>query len=231
MTSSEPGPRNEGHWAKPVDRLHVEGAASEKAFNVEGKRVAGPQQAFGSLWDRTFTVALGTAIAAEALVADWKAHFGDFWPKNATFHATGTIKAGDVTPLTTGGLSTGILVMYEDDTSFSYITPEGHMFGAMITFSARSEDAGTVAEIRMLVRPYDPVIQLMFPMVAKVEADFWKQTLRNIAAKHGVAGAEPTEVTVCVDRLFIWRNWTNVFHGVLMSNVRHRLAGRRGSSQ
>ena len=222
MTSSEPGPRNEGHWAKPVDRLHVEGAASEKAFNVEGKRVAGPQQAFGSLWDRTFTIALGTAIAAEALVADWKAHFGDFWPKNATFHATGTIKAGDVTPLTTGGLSTGILVMYEDDTSFSYITPEGHMFGAMITFSARSEDAGTVAEIRMLVRPYDPVIQLMFPMVAN--------TTEFLQAR-AVAGAEPTEVTVCVDRLFIWRNWTNVFHGVLMSNVRHRLAGRRGSSQ
>jgi hypothetical protein len=229
MTSSEP--RHEGRWAKPVERLHVEGAAGEKAFNLEGKRVAGPQHGFGSLWDRTFTITLGDAITPEALVADWKSHFGDFWPKGTTFHGTGRIRAGDVTPLTAGGLRTGILVMYEDDSSFSYITPEGHMFGALITFSARHEaSGGTMAEIRMLVRPYDPLVQAAFGLGARVEADHWKQTLRNIAAKHGVTGVEPTEVTVCVDRRFIWRNWTNVFHGVLVNNLVHRLTWRRGSA-
>jgi hypothetical protein len=121
--------------------------------------------------------------------------------------------------------------MYEDDSSFSYITPEGHMFGALITFSARHEaSGGTMAEIRMLVRPYDPLVQAAFGLGARVEADHWKQTLRNIAAKHGVTGVEPTEVTVCVDRRFIWRNWTNVFHGVLVNNLVHRLTWRRGSA-
>jgi hypothetical protein len=34
-------------------------------------------------------------------------------------------------------VSTGVLVLYADDTSFSFISPEGHMFVGMITFSAR----------------------------------------------------------------------------------------------
>lgn len=216
----------EGRWAQPVERLHATGAR-DKAFNLEGKRVAGPHQGFGRLWDRTFTIALGDAITPEALVADWKAHFGEFWPRGAVFHSTATIQAGDVTPLTTAGLSTGILVMYEDETSFSYITPEGHMFGAMITFSAEDDEAsGTVAEIRMLLRPYDPVVQLMFGFGARKEAEHWKQTLRNIAAKHGVTGVEPTERSVCLDRRFIWRNWTNVFRGVVIGNAVHALRGR-----
>lgn len=230
MTSSAPdhdnGSGREGRWATPVDKLHVAGDP-DHAFNLEGKRVAGPHQGFGRLWDRTFTIALGAAITPEALVADWKANFGDFWPAGAVFHGTGVIRAGDVTPLTTAGLSTGILVMYEDDTSFSYITPEGHMFAAMITFSAYDDvERGTVAEIRMLLRPFDPVIQLMFGYGARKERDHWMQTLRNIAAKHGVTDAVPTEATVCVDRGFLWKNWTNVFSGVIVGNARHALRRR-----
>jgi Domain of unknown function (DUF1990) len=211
----------EGTWAQPVDRLHVHESHKHVAFNLEGRRVAGPHQGFGSLWDRTFTIPLGEGVSPEHLVAAWRARFGEFWPKGATFHGSMTsIQAGDVAPLTAGGgaVTTGVLVIYADDTSFGYMTPEGHMFAGMITFSARSEDGpGTVAEIRMLVRPADPAWQVFWPVVKRMEGGFWKATLVNLAAAHGVAGVA-AEHSVCVDRKWLWRNWTNVFtNGAVIS--------------
>jgi Domain of unknown function (DUF1990) len=215
---------SEGNWAAKVDRLHVDGPRQDKAFNVEGHRVAGPQQGFGRLYDRTFTIMLGDVVTPEALVADWRAHFGDFWPKSATFYGNITsIEAGDVAPLTASGITTGVLVIYADDTSFSYITPEGHMFAGMITFSARHEKLGTVAEIRMLVRPADALWVLVWPLGRGIEGKFWKKTLTNLAAAQGVAGVAAVEVTVCVDKRTLWKNWRNVFRNGGLKTVTHSL--------
>jgi hypothetical protein len=214
----------EGNWAENVDRLHVDGPRQDKAFNVEGRRVAGPQQGFGRLYDRTFTIMLGDLVSPEALVADWRAHFGDFWPKSATFYGSITsIQAGDVAPLTASGVTTGVLVIYADDTSFSYITPEGHMFAGMITFSARQEQAGTVAEIRMLVRPADAFWVMVWPVGRGMEGKFWKGTLSNLAASRGISGAIANETTICVDRKLLWRNWRNVFRNGAAATVFHSL--------
>ncbi|MDL9980861.1 DUF1990 family protein [Microbacterium sp. ASV49] len=217
------------NWAQPVDRLHVDEAQRDHAFNLEGKRVAGPQQGFGSLWDRRFTIALGTAVGAERLIADWRAHFGEFWPKGNTFYSgDAAIRAGDVTPLTASGATTGILVIYADETSFSYLTPEGHMLSGMITFSAREDAAsGTVAEIRMLVRPHDPLIQLVWPVGRTAEGSMWRRTLENLAASYGVTGAPVTEHSVCVDRRMIWKNWRNVRGNVFFATFRHRVTHRK----
>ncbi len=220
----------EGDWATKVDRLHVDDDRKAVAFNVEGRRVAGPQQGFGPLWDRTFTIPLGGAVTPEGLVADWRRRFGDFWPKGNTFYGSMTsIQAGDVAPLTAGGgaVTTGVLVIYADDTSFSYMTPEGHLFAGMITFSARSEDAGTIAEIRMLVRPADPSWVVLWPIVRRMEGDFWKATLRNLAAAHGVTGVPVTESTVCVDRRLLWGNWTNVFRNGAIATAWHAITTPR----
>jgi Domain of unknown function (DUF1990) len=212
----------EGNWAPKVDRLHVSGARQDKAFNVEGRRLAGPQQGFGRLYDRTFTIGLGDVVTPEALVRDWRAHFGDFWPKSATFYGSITsIEAGDVAPLTASGITTGVLVIYADDTSFSYMTPEGHMFAGMITFSARHEQSGTIAEIRMLVRPADPLWVIVWPVGRGMEGKFWKGTLANLAAAHGVTGVAATEVTTCVDERTLWKNWRNVFRNGAATTVFH----------
>jgi hypothetical protein len=204
---------DEGNWAANVDRLHVSGARQDKAFNVEGRRVAGPQQGFGRLYDRTFTIDLGNVVTPEELIKDWRTRFGDFWPKSATFYGSITsIQAGDVAPLTASGITTGVLVIYADDTSFTYMTPEGHMFAGMITFSARRGESGTVAEIRMLVRPSDPFWVAVWPIGRGMEGKFWKQTLVNLARSHGVTGVAATEKTVCVDQGILWKNWRNLFH-------------------
>jgi hypothetical protein len=40
-------------------------------------------------------------------------------------------------------LSTGVMVIYADDKSFTFMTPEGHMFAGWITFSAMEQDGAT----------------------------------------------------------------------------------------
>ncbi len=218
----ETNPR-EGAWAKKTDRLAVTDEVKPHAYNVEGRRVAGPQQGFGRLWDRTFTVALGS-VSPEAVVKDWRAHFGDFWPKGGTFYGSITsIEAGDVAPLTAAGVTTGVLVIYADDTSFSFMTPEGHFLSALNTFSAERRDGGTVAEIRMLVRTADPSWEVLWPVVRRMEGRFWKGTLTNVAAANGVHGIPVDETTVCVDRGRLWKNWKNVFRNGALATLFHAL--------
>src|SRR3954470_5468700 len=80
-------PRDLGNWADKVVRLQVSEEVAAAGYNVTGKRLTGPQQGFGRLWQRSYGVDLGQAVTPAALVADWKQNFGSFWPKNATFHA------------------------------------------------------------------------------------------------------------------------------------------------
>lgn len=211
MSESEQ-PRDAANWAAKIDRLEVDADRREFGYNVEGKRIAGPQQGFGRMWDRTFSIGLGTAVTPEALVADWRSRFGDFWPKGGTFHGAITgITPGDVAPLKGGGVATGILVLYADDTSFTFINPEGHFICGMITFSGdRADDDGTYARIRMLIRMADPFFEALWPLVRTQEAAFWRGTLLNLAAANGVHGAEVVERTECIDRRRLWRNWTNI---------------------
>ncbi len=198
-------------------------AQQKHGYNIEGKRIAGPQQGFGRLWQRTYTADLGTAVTPEALVADWRARFGDFWPRSGRFHGSVTsIQPGDVAPLTAGGVTTGIMVLYADDTSFSFLTPEGHMFAAMITFAGETlETGGTLASIRMLLRTSDPLFEMMWPVAKRAEDVFWPGTLKNLAAAHGVHDAVISSATDCIDRGRIWKNWRNVRNNSAMRTAWH----------
>ena len=72
----------------------------------------------------------------------WKDEFPAFWPKGNRFFAPLTgISPGEVALLqgSLGGglkLSTGVLVLYADEESFTFMTPQGHMFAGWVTFSA-----------------------------------------------------------------------------------------------
>ncbi len=57
LAPDDPGTRSEANWAKPVDRLSATGVAGAKDDAVSGKRVPGPLQGFGQLWQKTFKVA------------------------------------------------------------------------------------------------------------------------------------------------------------------------------
>ncbi|MDQ1705096.1 MAG: hypothetical protein QOF18_1462 [Frankiaceae bacterium] len=220
-------PRDAGHWAPNVTRLTVDADRAAVGFNVAGKRVTGPQQGFGRLWQRTYTTQLGSVVGPQRLISEWKAHFGEFWTKGNRFHGL-LITPGEVAPIAvnTGAglkLSTGVLVLYADDESFTFMTPEGHMFAGWITFSAFADAAGTAARIQVLIRPNDPIFELGWPVMKRMEDRFWMATLRNVAAHFGVLDAAVEERTVLVDKHRIWHNARNVWHNAGIRSVLHLL--------
>jgi len=224
MTTPAPGgepavPRDVGNWATKVDRLSAPDEKAAVGYNITGKKVTGPQQGFGRLWQRTYSADLGKVVGAQALVSDWKVNFGDYWPPGSVFHNTLTgIEPGDVAPIEVGiashgpKLATGILVLYADDESFTFMTPEGHMFAGMITFSAEERDGRTIVEIKILIRPNDPLWEMAWPVAKRKEDAFWMGTLHNLAAHYGVPDAEVTEETLCIDHKRLWSNWRNIWH-------------------
>lgn len=226
---SQKTPRNAQSWAPKVDRLVVSPERATAGYNIQGRRITGPQQGFGRLWQRTYVTDLGTGVTPHTVVADWKQKFGTYWPKGATFYSAVTgVNPGDVAPIgiSTGAgmiLATGILVLYADEDEFTFMTPEGHMFAGMITFAAEEDGGRTAARIRILIRTNDPLYELGWPVMKRREDQFWSATLRNLAADHGVADAVVAQDTICVDRKRLWRNWRNIRHNAGIRSFVHLL--------
>jgi hypothetical protein len=85
-------------------------------------------------------------------------------------------------------ISTGIMVIYADDESFSFMTSQGHMLSGIITFRSFFMEGDTIAEAQAFVRASDPLYELGFRMGIghKSEDEFWKTTLHNLALNFGV---------------------------------------------
>jgi hypothetical protein len=221
-TPPEPAaPRDAAHWAKQVSKLSVgEVPAEAISRNVEGKRVVGPIQGFGKMWQKTFKVRLeGADVSPQEVVSAWKEKFASFWPEKNFFYGPLTgIAPGEVAVLNLAmpgrvKLSTGILVLYADDESFTFMTPQGHMLAGWITFSAHEEDGVTVVQTQELIRAQDPVTEAAFILGAhKKQNEFWEDTLRAVARHFGVENAEVETQTTCVDRRRQWRRAGNVWH-------------------
>ena len=110
-------------------------------------------------------------------------------------------------------MSTGVLVIYADRESFTFMTPEGHALSAWITFSAYRDDEDTVVQVQALERTSDPLIELSYMFGANRANDrFWERTLENLAASLGIAAPVVETQRVCVDRRRQWRYAGNVRH-------------------
>lgn len=218
----------EGVWAKPVDRLRVsrlpEGALN---LNVEGRHITGPLQGFGQLWQKTYRVPLsGAQVTPVQVIRTWLENFPQFWPKGNRFYAPRTgIQLGEVAILNLAGpggitgpggmplISTGVMVIYADEESFSFMTPEGHPFAAMITFSAIEDEGATVAQIQALVRANDPLYELSLRLGLghKSEDVFWHGTLLSLARYFGVESVVQQQTAV-VDPRIQWYQAKNIWH-------------------
>ena len=247
MTTPRPTtPNDEDSWARPVDRLSTT-ATGSGSDTVTGRRVAGPVQGFGQMWQKTFVVRLpGDDHSPETVVAHWKERFPTFWPKGATFYAPlAGISPGEVAlleiPPVPGSpvkMSTGVMVIYADRESFTFMTPEGHALAAWITFSAYRDGEEVVAQVQALERTADPFIELSYLLGANRANDrFWERTLENLAASLGILTPVVETQRMCVDRRRQWKYAGNVRHSaaVLMAVgtataparwVRRRRAGR-----
>jgi hypothetical protein len=225
-------PRDAAYWANPVDQMQVAEVPAEAInLNVQGRKALSPLQGFGQMWQKTYRVRLsGADCTPQEVVKTWKARFPEFWPEGNRFYGPLTgIAPGEVAVLNVsvpGGmkLSTGVRVIYADDESFTFMTPEGHMFAGWITFSAFSEDEACVAQAQALIRANDPIyeIAMRIGFLGKNEDQFWQQTLENLAAHYGVDGYVQQQST-CVDPRMQWAEARNIWYNAGIRSALHML--------
>jgi hypothetical protein len=209
-------PRDAAHWARNAETLEApDGIVSR---NVEGRRPVSPLQGFGKMWQKTYRVRLEGASPAE-VVATWRERFPEISGFGEGFRVpSGGLAPGAVALL--GGLS-AVMVLYSDESSFTYMTPEGHPFSGWITFSAHRDEDITVAQAQLLIRANDPLYELMMPLgLHRLEDRTWQRTLHNLAARFGAHGKVETRV-VCVDPKRQWRRYTNIRYNALVLSALH----------
>jgi hypothetical protein len=214
MTNT-PEHRDDGAWARPVQTLTV----SDGHINVSGRRPTAPIHGFGKMWQKTYRITLtGAEVTPEQVIATWKARFPEFWPSKSRFFAPlAGIEPGEVAALDLGmpgglKLSTGVLVLFADDESFTLMTPQGHMFAGWITFSSFIEQQQTVAQAQVLMRASDPLYELGMTFGGHRQEDrHWVHTLTSLASCLGVEGERVAVGTVCVDRRREWSKVSNVW--------------------
>ena len=236
--SSESAPRDQDGWAKPVSKISVsdvpEGATD---LNVSGNQVASPLQGFGQLWQKTFRVRLtGCKLTPQQVVELWKANFIKFQPDFNHFYADeGTLEPGKVmfidstvpvVPNTQSVLpiTTGVMILYADDLSFTVITPEGHPESGWNTFSAYEENGCTVAQIQSLTRATDPIYEFGFRFMGgtQMQDKTWTHVLRALSKACGVQADVTLEKTLVDPRLH-WRAAKNLWKNAVFRTIFYKI--------
>ena len=230
-------PRDVASWAKKVDRLQVDPRDGVRGTNVAGRRLTGPVQGFGKMWQKTYRMDAGPQITPEQAIATWREHFPEFWPKGNRFAGALTgINPGDVAllDLAIGGgvkLSTGVFVLYADAESFTLMTPQGHMFAGWITFSAEREREGdtttmkTTVQAQVLMRANDPLYEVaMICGGHRKEDKFWAATLTALGQRLGIRDPKVETRSTCVDSKRQWRHSRNVWHNSMVRSVLQTIA-------
>jgi hypothetical protein len=227
-------PRNAANWAKKVERLEVDPREGVRGTNVAGRRLTGPVQGFGKMWQKSYRMNVGSEIEPEQAIAAWKEHFPEFWPKGNRFAGALTgIKPGDVAllDLAIGGgvkLSTGVFVLYADSESFTLMTPQGHMFAGWITFSAEREGGETVVQALVLMRANDPLYEIGMTFGGHRKEDkFWAATLTALGERLGLPDPKVEIKTTCVDSKRQWRHANNIWHNSMIRSLLQTLTFRR----
>lgn len=225
-STGDPLPMDTSHWAKPVPSLtlatRIKGARN---LNVDGRRAVGPVNGFGQLWQKIFRLYIkGSAVTPEEAIAALKQHFPSFQPSfNRFFPYPSGIVPGQVVlidSMTPGGpVSTGVLVLYADDRSFTFACPQGHPESGFVTFSAREEKGDTMVQILGLARANDPVYEGAFRVVgSKIQGRIWTHVLGSLAAYLGVP-AHIVLDALCVDPGLRWSQAGNLWHNAQIRTI------------
>ena len=212
--------RDDANWAKPTKTLDATDRAGALNANVRGRRLNAANGGFGRLYQKTFAVRLtGATVTPQEVIHTWKTEFASFWPKGqkmflpATGIAPGEVGLINATMPGTPMMATGVLVIYADDVSFSFMSPEGHPFAGPLTFSAFLDGETTVAQVHELTRASDPFWELamMVPVLGeRMQNDIWRLTLRNLADRFNVNAKVESKIVV-VDGRRQWKNAKNIW--------------------
>ena len=168
-------------WAKPVSEVIVPDMPKQaRNLNVHGRHPTGPVHGFGQLCQKIFRLHIGdSTISPEEAIATLKENFPGFQPSyNRFYPSPGGVQAGEIVLIdssTPGGpVSTGVMIVYADDRSFTFNTPQGHPECGFVSFSGHENHEGTIVQILGLARASDPFYEAAFRMVgSKIQTRLW----------------------------------------------------------
>ena len=211
--------RDTSYWAKPVVQLSIPAMPLEAINrNMKGRRVVGPIDGFGQLWQKTYQLKVDKpGLTPEDVIKTLKQNFPSLQPSYNRFYPTEKgIQPGEVVAIdssTPGGpVSTGVMVLYSDERSFTFITPQGHPESGWVSFSAFETNNKITAQILGLARANDPVYEAAFRTVgSKMQIKIWTHVLTSLATYLGI----PADVNVearCVDPRMQWAQASNVWY-------------------
>jgi hypothetical protein len=234
---SDPQPsqsRDAAHWAGHVERLTLaEVPAGAVSINVEGRRVVGPLQGFGALWQKTYQVRLrDKSLTLAEVIRVWKERFPEFQPPQNRFYPSGAgVAPGEVVLINASlqglPLGTGVMVLYADDESFTLMTPQGHPESGWVTFSAFAdeEDEGAiVAQVQSMARANDPIYEIGFKLGGSAAQEaIWTHMLGSLATYFACDTSVSLSKT-CVDPKLQWSQAKNIWHNAAMRSMLYTLA-------
>ena len=232
ITGSREVPRAEfqadSKWATTVRKLKVSAAPRQAInLNVNGRRTAGPAQGFGQLWEKTYRIDLSdTGLTPAQIIGTVKNKFPELQPPENRFYPSEKgIAPGEIVlinALTPGGLvATGVLVLYADEDTFTFITPQGHPEAGWVTFKAFEEGGHTILQIQGLARASDPIYELAFRFAgSQIQEKIWTHVLESTAKYTGSAAQVHVEKR-CLDTSLQWSRFFNVFQNAQILSVLH----------
>ncbi|MGA2367793.1 MAG: STAS domain-containing protein [Dehalococcoidia bacterium] len=234
LTGSREVPRSESQadsrWSTTVGMLKVSAAPGQAInLNVNGRKTAGPLQGFGQLWEKTYRIDLSdTGLTPAQIIGTVKSKFPEFQPPENRFYPTDRgIAPGEIVlinALTPGGLvATGVLVLYADEHTFTFITPQGHPEAGWVTFKSFEEGGLTILQIQGLARASDPIYELAFRFAgSQIQEKIWTHVLES-AAKYAGSTAQVQIDKRCLDTSLQWSRFFNVFQNAQILSMLHSL--------
>jgi hypothetical protein len=113
------------------------------------------------------------------------------------------------------------MILYADERSFTFNTPQGHPECGFVSFSAHEESEGTIVQIFGLARASDPVYEAAFRLVgSRIQTRIWTHVLTSLALYFGV----PVDITLdqdCVDTRLRWSQIGNVYYNAQIRTLIH----------
>jgi anti-anti-sigma regulatory factor len=185
------GKQSDAGWAPYIERISItEKPKGAMLRNMDNRRLQPQISGFGKMWQKTFWLMIDKPeLTPKDVITKLMQNFVVFQiPENFFYPTSKGLSPGALVFIdskTPGGIvSTGIYVIYVDDTSFTYITPQGHPEAGWITFSAREQDGKIRLQIQGLVRASDPFYEIAYAIAGQAfQEKIWLNVLTQMA-KH-----------------------------------------------
>jgi len=200
----------------------------DNTASVEGRSTAPPSEGFGQLWRKEITATLRGGPTAPELMAFWKDHLPELWPDaGELYRSRPEITRGDLLGIDLGvgpvKLATGVVVIESTDTSFTVLSPEGHMFAGWNRFTTEDTPDGTLAGVTIEMRASDPFYEVGLLFGGhRAEERFWAEMLWALGERFG----QRPEVNVrrrLLDPHRRWRKASNIRQNAFLRASARRL--------